>query len=194
MLLLRRGQIHRKDLKENVSSGFFCCVILRLINLIFLSRLQMVFEGLWSSATHPKDFPTNLWLTHFSDVIGATHTKNFSFWGEGQIASDGLRQVAEWGSARGLEAELRSKVKSSAESFFCSFFFFFIEHFLFSYLSTSLSFIKHEVRAIKLFYPNRSSNFFQTVPFSVQGQELENIDQSCRFMASTSQRKHYIDF
>lgn len=54
----------------------------------------MVFEGLWSPQTHPKDFPTKaLWLTHFSDVIGATHLKNFSFWGEGQIATDGFRYL-----------------------------------------------------------------------------------------------------
>ncbi|KAK6619736.1 hypothetical protein RUM43_012496 [Polyplax serrata] len=76
------------------------------------AKYTMVFEGIWSSATHPKDFPTNLWLTHFSDVVGATHRSNFSFWGEGQIASDGLRQVAEWGSARGLEAELRSQARN----------------------------------------------------------------------------------
>lgn len=76
------------------------------------AKYSMVFEGLWSSATHPKDFPTNLWLTHFSDVIGATHRRNFSFWGEGQIASDGLRQVAEWGSVRGLEAELKANAKN----------------------------------------------------------------------------------
>lgn len=53
---------------------------------------QMVFEGLWSPRTHPKDFPVQaMWLTHFSDVIGATHPSNFSFWGEGQIATDGFR-------------------------------------------------------------------------------------------------------
>lgn len=59
----------------------------------------MVFEGLWSPQTHPKDFPTQaLWLTHFSDVIGATHLKNFSFWGEGQIATDGFRCSSERGA------------------------------------------------------------------------------------------------
>lgn len=52
----------------------------------------MVFEGLWSPQTHPKNFPVQaLWLTHFSDVIGATHPKNYSFWGEGKVASDGFR-------------------------------------------------------------------------------------------------------
>lgn len=70
----------------------------------------MKFEGLWSSETHPKDFPTALWLTHFSDIIGATHDKNYSFWTEGQWATDGVRQLAEWGSTAILEAELRQQV------------------------------------------------------------------------------------
>ena len=74
--------------------------------------LQLIFEGLWSNITHPKDFPFSLWLTHFSDVIGGSHNRNFTLWQEGQIASDSLRQVAEWGSVRSLEQELRTKVFS----------------------------------------------------------------------------------
>lgn len=70
----------------------------------------MKFEGLWSSETHPKDFPSALWLTHFSDIIGATHDKDYSFWGEGQWATDGVRQLAEWGSTAILESELRQQV------------------------------------------------------------------------------------
>ncbi|XP_067001720.2 spondin-1 [Anabrus simplex] len=75
------------------------------------AKYKMVFEGIWSNKTHPKDFPFSLWLTHFSDVIGASHERNFSFWGEGQIATDGLRMVAEWGSVRGMESELRANSK-----------------------------------------------------------------------------------
>ncbi|XP_004927733.1 spondin-1 [Bombyx mori] len=72
------------------------------------AKYRMVFEGLWSPQTHPKNFPTQaLWLTHFSDVIGATHPKNFTFWGEGQLASDGFRSLAEWGSVGLMERELR---------------------------------------------------------------------------------------
>lgn len=74
------------------------------------AKYKMVFEGLWSVQTHPKDFPVETaWLTHFSDVIGATHPKNFSFWGEGQIATDGFRSLAEWGSVDLQERELRQK-------------------------------------------------------------------------------------
>lgn len=71
---------------------------------------QVTFEGLWSRNTHPKDFPSNGWLTRFSDVIGASHTKNYTFWNYGEYASEGLRQVAENGNTRMLESELKAKV------------------------------------------------------------------------------------
>ncbi|XP_071452717.1 spondin-1 [Hetaerina americana] len=75
------------------------------------AKYQLIFEGLWSNATHPRDFPFSLWLTHFSDVIGASHDGNFTLWEEGGLASAGLRQVAEWGSVRTIEGELRAKRK-----------------------------------------------------------------------------------
>lgn len=70
---------------------------------------QLTMEGIWSNRTHPKDFPFSAWLTHFSDVIGASHEPNFSFWGRDHVATDGFRQLAEWGSATGVEAELREQ-------------------------------------------------------------------------------------
>jgi hypothetical protein len=70
---------------------------------------QLTFEGLWSRHTHPKDFPSNNWLTKFSDVIGASHTVDYRFWEYGQIASKGLKEVAEHGSTRTLETELKSQ-------------------------------------------------------------------------------------
>lgn len=74
-----------------------------------MCHFQFIFEGIWSNETHPKDFPFAIWLTHFSDVIGATHDTNFTFWGENHIASDGFRSLAEWGSPTALEAELRTR-------------------------------------------------------------------------------------
>ncbi|XP_017787467.1 PREDICTED: spondin-1 [Habropoda laboriosa] len=72
------------------------------------AKYSLTMEGIWSNVTHPKDFPFSLWLTHFSDVIGASHVPTFSFWGKDHIATDGFRQLAEWGSASGVEAELRA--------------------------------------------------------------------------------------
>uniref|UniRef100_A0A1B0D368 Reelin domain-containing protein n=1 Tax=Phlebotomus papatasi TaxID=29031 RepID=A0A1B0D368_PHLPP len=60
------------------------------------AKYNFVFQGIWSNETHPKDYPFAVWLTHFSDVIGATHETNFSFWGENHIATDGFRNLAEW--------------------------------------------------------------------------------------------------
>ncbi|KAL7645703.1 UNVERIFIED_CONTAM: hypothetical protein RMT77_002580 [Armadillidium vulgare] len=71
------------------------------------AKYEVTFEGLWSRQTHPKDFPANEWLTHFSDIIGASHSNDYRVWEYGGLASDGLRQVAEWGSTRVLESELK---------------------------------------------------------------------------------------
>lgn len=73
------------------------------------AKYNFIFEGIWSNETHPKDFPFAIWLTHFSDVIGASHEADFSFWGENHIATDGFRSLAEFGSPRALEQELRVK-------------------------------------------------------------------------------------
>ncbi|XP_046394012.1 spondin-1-like isoform X2 [Ischnura elegans] len=73
------------------------------------AKYEVTFEGLWSRHTHPKDFPNNGWLTRFSDVIGASHTADYRFWEYGGMASEGLRNVAEKGSTRKLESELKAQ-------------------------------------------------------------------------------------
>lgn len=99
------GQLTKRVCEDTSLTSSDCCACDD-------AKYKMVFEGLWSAQTHPKDFPTQaLWLTHFSDVIGATHHKNFTFWGEGQIASDGFRSLAEWGSVGLMERELRQQGK-----------------------------------------------------------------------------------
>lgn len=59
--------------------------------------------------THPKDFPANSWRTKFSDIIGASHTIDYRFWEYGKLASDGVKEVAEYGSTKALESELKDK-------------------------------------------------------------------------------------
>lgn len=73
------------------------------------AKYEVIFEGLWSKYTHPKDFPTNFWLTHFSDIIGASHSTDFRMWEYGGYASDGLQQAAELGVTKKLEAELKQE-------------------------------------------------------------------------------------
>ncbi|XP_031834060.1 spondin-1 isoform X2 [Nomia melanderi] len=73
------------------------------------AKYEVTFEGLWSRNTHPKDFPSKGWLIRFSDVIGASHTVDYRFWKYNGLASVGLRQVAELGSTRKLESELKEQ-------------------------------------------------------------------------------------
>lgn len=76
------------------------------------AKYELVFEGKWSRHTHPKDFPANNWKTYFSDIIGASHKVGYTFWEYGKMASDGLKEVAEHGSTRTLEAELKDRSDS----------------------------------------------------------------------------------
>ncbi|PRD38259.1 UNVERIFIED_CONTAM: Spondin-1 [Trichonephila clavipes] len=74
------------------------------------AKYELTFEGLWSRHTHPKDFPVNEWLTHFSDIIGASHTGDFRMWEYGGYASEGVKEVAERGITKRLESELKTEV------------------------------------------------------------------------------------
>jgi len=56
---------------------------------------QLTFESNWSPATHPSNFPSN---AHFSGLIGTTHNASVSYWTPGQVASGGIKQMAETGS------------------------------------------------------------------------------------------------
>ncbi|KAJ1526166.1 hypothetical protein ONE63_009326 [Megalurothrips usitatus] len=73
------------------------------------AKYEVTFEGLWSRHTHPKDFPADSWVTRFSDVIGASHDIEYRFWEYNGQASEGLRQVAERGTTRALETELKAQ-------------------------------------------------------------------------------------
>ncbi|XP_063223488.1 spondin-1 [Bacillus rossius redtenbacheri] len=73
------------------------------------AKYEIAFEGLWSRHTHPKDFPKDHFKAKFSDVIGASHMVDYRFWNYGEFASEGLKQLAEEGSTRALESELKEK-------------------------------------------------------------------------------------
>lgn len=48
----------------------------------------------WSAATHPKNFPAD---AHFSWLGGATHNADVSFWKPDEVASPGIKLMAETG-------------------------------------------------------------------------------------------------
>jgi hypothetical protein len=67
------------------------------------ARYRATFRATWSGATHPVDFPAS---AHFSPLVGGTHNTSVTFWREGAIATDGIRDMAE----RGLTATLSNEI------------------------------------------------------------------------------------
>ena len=69
---------------------------------------DVVFESIWSADTHPASFPT----AHYSGLIGATHNANVTFWAEGALASDGIKEMAELGQKTPLDSEVQAAIQA----------------------------------------------------------------------------------
>lgn len=50
------------------------------------------------------------WLTHWSNLIGAVHSRNYSMWDYGGYSTPGLKELAEFGIIRTFEDELKNHV------------------------------------------------------------------------------------
>lgn len=86
------------------------------------------FIGIWSKDTHPKDYPSCSvfyfggalfmlivgvlveYLTHFTDMLGASHSNRYSLYRYGDVATDGLKEIAEWGNTYKGESEMKANV------------------------------------------------------------------------------------
>jgi hypothetical protein len=69
----------------------------------------VTFEGSWSKATHPLEFPAN---AHFSGLIGATHNGNYSIFLDGGRATEGLERLAEAGRHSPLDQEIKNAIRA----------------------------------------------------------------------------------
>lgn len=81
------------------------------------AQYKVTFTSAWSASTHPNQFPP---LPHFSSLIGATHNSSVSFWKAGQIASEGIRLMAELGSITPLDTEINQAIAASTAEFILS--------------------------------------------------------------------------
>lgn len=70
---------------------------------------RITFDGTWSAATHPTQFPAN---AHFSGLVGAVHNDQVNFWEPGQIATDGIELMAETGGKSIFLDEINSAIDS----------------------------------------------------------------------------------
>ena len=68
---------------------------------------RVTFESTWSAATHPDGFPPN---PHFSPLIGASHDATATLWADGELASDGIEQMAETGGTSILRTEAETLI------------------------------------------------------------------------------------
>jgi hypothetical protein len=86
-----------------------------LVSTLFLSgcvetdtvTYEVIFTATWSEETHPDDFPSN---PHFSGLIGASHNDKVYFWREGELASPGIKNIAETGSKNPLNTEIGNAI------------------------------------------------------------------------------------
>ena len=69
------------------------------------ARYKLTFSAVWSAQTHPNDFPSS---AHFSGLIGMTHNGNTMLFAKAEIASDGIKNMAETGGKNPLEAEIQN--------------------------------------------------------------------------------------
>lgn len=66
------------------------------------ARYRVTFESTWSAATH-ANFPAG---GHFSPLVGLSHQVGSTLFQEGQLASLGIKNVAELGSNAAIRAEI----------------------------------------------------------------------------------------
>lgn len=64
---------------------------------------EVTFNATWSEETHPDDFPET---AHWSGLIGASHNDKVQFWKVGELASPGIKNMAETGGKNPLNQEI----------------------------------------------------------------------------------------
>jgi hypothetical protein len=71
------------------------------------TEYEVRFESTWSQTTQPLNFPPG---PHFSGLIGGTHTDQVSFWEVGQMATTGIKDMAELGDKTALMQEVQAAI------------------------------------------------------------------------------------
>ncbi len=69
----------------------------------------VTFTSNWNRTNHPIDFPSN---NHFSNMVGMTHKPGIRFFEDGQLASLGIKDVAERGQNAAISNEIQDIVNS----------------------------------------------------------------------------------
>src|SRR5262245_4016497 len=71
------------------------------------AQFNVEFDATWSAQTHPLSFPPG---PHFSPLIGGTHNSSIHFWAVGELASQGIQDMAERGRTTPLDLEVQAAI------------------------------------------------------------------------------------
>ena len=71
------------------------------------AHYTVTFDGTWSAATHPLDYPDG---AHFSGLVGATHNGEYDIFRQGGTATPGLEALSERGAHNPLDDEIRAAI------------------------------------------------------------------------------------
>ena len=70
-----------------------------------LIRYEVQFDASWTAQNHPTDFPPD---AHFSPLAGGLHNGEVVFWAPGQLATTGIKNVAEEGDSEQFFNEVQA--------------------------------------------------------------------------------------
>ncbi len=77
------------------------------------ARYRLTFTAVWSAQTHPTEFPPT---AHFSGIIGMTHNNNVLLFSKGELASAGIKNMAETGGKNPLDDEIQAFISAGTGS------------------------------------------------------------------------------
>jgi len=73
----------------------------------FEASYTLTFQSAWSPSTHPDQYPGG---AHWSGLVGGLHNGNVTFWKVGELASTGVKNVAEVGSKTAMLSEVNAAI------------------------------------------------------------------------------------
>lgn len=85
---------------------FLFLVPLKAQNAVY----KIEFISNWSASTHPNQYPSG--SAHWSKLVGASHNASVSFFDIGELATDGVEQVAETGGTSLIETEISTSISN----------------------------------------------------------------------------------
>ncbi|MCX7554501.1 spondin domain-containing protein [Marinicella sp. S1101] len=96
-------------LTKTIILTLFLLLIQNVVAQEYAATYRVTFISEWSSESHPTDFPIG---AHFSTWVGATHDSQIQIWSPDELATAGIKDVAEFGFVGTLRSEVISHINN----------------------------------------------------------------------------------